>query len=354
MVKEAIRHETRTCDGNGKRSCVRLFGVNIVSSTPDNQREPRQQQQPIQKSLSLGNLQALDQEDDSADHGVEAGYLSDGPVVHSRRGKAAHERKKGKPWTGEEHRTFLAGLKKLGKGDWRGISKKFVTSRTPTQVASHAQKYFIRHTSTDKKKRRPSVFDLPLSEPAASAPKATPNLPPVNTAKPLSKASNSSVLLSNNVVETQANAITAAQIMNCFPNLCLDQPPIISPASPAVNWKYYYTTPYLQAISGRGQSSFGTKIIPAASPFVHHIMKHSRIDPTLSNINQNAIACAPVIAHPSGIPSPRPLQHGVFESIPQTSTPSLTEKDPLELKLDLLNLPKEPIYHLGHQTESFA
>ncbi|XP_038682885.1 uncharacterized protein LOC119983296 [Tripterygium wilfordii] len=97
------------------------------------------------------------------------------------------------------------------------------------------------------------------------------------------QARNSSVLLSNHAAETQANAITAAQIMNRFPNLCLDQPPVISPASPAVNWKYYYSTSdILQAISGRGQSSFGTKIMPAASPFVHQIMNHSRIDPIVN------------------------------------------------------------------------
>jgi SHAQKYF class myb-like DNA-binding protein len=33
------------------------------------------------------------------------------------------------------------GLKKYGRGDWRIISRNFMTSRTPTQVASHAQKY---------------------------------------------------------------------------------------------------------------------------------------------------------------------------------------------------------------------
>ncbi|KAK4589152.1 hypothetical protein RGQ29_019943 [Quercus rubra] len=38
---------------------------------------------------------------------------------------------------------FLLGLQKLGKGDWRGIACNYVISRTPTQVASHAQKYFI-------------------------------------------------------------------------------------------------------------------------------------------------------------------------------------------------------------------
>ncbi|KAG6489742.1 hypothetical protein ZIOFF_051019 [Zingiber officinale] len=32
----------------------------------------------------------------------------------------------GTPWTEEEHRMFLLGLQKLGKGDWRGISRNFV------------------------------------------------------------------------------------------------------------------------------------------------------------------------------------------------------------------------------------
>ena len=74
---------------------------------------------------------------------------------------ADQERRKGIPWTEEEHRLFLLGLAKFGKGDWRSISRNFVISRTPTQVASHAQKYFIRLNSMNKKdKRRSSIHDI--------------------------------------------------------------------------------------------------------------------------------------------------------------------------------------------------
>ncbi|XP_043702746.1 transcription factor DIVARICATA-like [Telopea speciosissima] len=78
----------------------------------------------------------------------------------SSSGRPDQERKKGVPWTEDEHRLFLLGLKKYGKGDWRNISRNFVVSRTPTQVASHAQKYFIRQLSGGKDKRRSSIHDI--------------------------------------------------------------------------------------------------------------------------------------------------------------------------------------------------
>lgn len=43
-----------------------------------------------------------------------------------------------------EFRAFLIGLEKYGKGAWKSISRFCVVSKTPTQVASHAQKYFQR------------------------------------------------------------------------------------------------------------------------------------------------------------------------------------------------------------------
>lgn len=75
----------------------------------------------------------------------------------------------GVPWSEEEHRQFLAGLEKLGKGDWRGIARSYVPTRTPTQVASHAQKFFLRQSSMGKKKRRSSLFDMvPICENSTS------------------------------------------------------------------------------------------------------------------------------------------------------------------------------------------
>ncbi|KAK3033226.1 hypothetical protein RJ639_033106 [Escallonia herrerae] len=167
MTKESVRkcshcghngHNSRTC--NGKGGCFKLFGVKInVNEKEDDQSPEKKDESIIRKSKSMGNLQACSHEHNH----VDAGYLSDG-LIQSERGKAAHERKKGVPWTEDEHRSFLAGLKKLGKGDWRGISKQYVSTRTPTQVASHAQKYFIRMAATERKKRRSSLFDMPFKE----------------------------------------------------------------------------------------------------------------------------------------------------------------------------------------------
>ncbi|KAK8961017.1 Transcription factor DIVARICATA [Platanthera guangdongensis] len=114
-------------------------------------------------------------------HGNESG----------RGSRMEQERKKGIAWTEEEHRSlgksvevlpcdleitgssrgsnllekcrvrlFLLGLEKYGKGDWRSISRNFVVTRTPTQVASHAQKFFIRLNSGNKDRRRSSIHDI--------------------------------------------------------------------------------------------------------------------------------------------------------------------------------------------------
>jgi SHAQKYF class myb-like DNA-binding protein len=143
-------HNSRTCPNRGGGGGVKLFGVRLTDGSI------------IKKSASMGNLNLSahyhqDSPPSSEHVHVSDGYLSDDPAPASNR---RADRKKGVPWTEEEHRLFLIGLQKLGKGDWRGIARNFVISRTPTQVASHAQKYFIRQTNANRRKRRSSLFDM--------------------------------------------------------------------------------------------------------------------------------------------------------------------------------------------------
>lgn len=73
------------------------------------------------------------------------------------------------------------------QGDWRGISRQFVTSRTPSQVASHAQKYFLRQSTGGKRKRRASLFDMSMEENEGS--KATAEMSNDGSANSISIAS---------------------------------------------------------------------------------------------------------------------------------------------------------------------
>eukprot|EP00249_Psilotum_nudum_P015193 c25210_g1_i10 orf=357-1481(+) len=150
-------HNSRTCLDRG----FKLFGVRLtdLSLSPTSSSAMR-------KSVSMGNLSSYGASDavssscpqEQPETGVSLdGYVSD-DLVHST--SNSRERKKGVPWTEEEHRLFLLGLQKLGKGDWRGISRDFVKTRTPTQVASHAQKYFLRRSHLNKRRRRSSLFDI--------------------------------------------------------------------------------------------------------------------------------------------------------------------------------------------------
>ncbi|XP_019153403.1 PREDICTED: transcription factor MYB1R1-like [Ipomoea nil] len=151
--------DSRTCDELSSASAgvessgeIMLFGVRVRVD-------------PMRKSVSLNNLSQYEHlnsattDNESMKAVVDDGYASaDDDVPH--RSSGGRDRKRGVPWTEEEHKLFLLGLQKVGKGNWRGISRNYVKTRTPTQVASHAQKYFLRRTNLNRRRRRSSLFDI--------------------------------------------------------------------------------------------------------------------------------------------------------------------------------------------------
>ncbi|KAL2516263.1 myb-like transcription factor family protein [Forsythia ovata] len=112
----------------------------------------------------MGNLAHYDSSSSAAPPDSPDGYHSDDPGRGSTSAALPRaQKRKGVPWTEEEHRQFLLGLQRFGKGEWRHISRNFVPSKTPTQVASHAQKFFNRHCNSETRgKRRSSLFDMVL------------------------------------------------------------------------------------------------------------------------------------------------------------------------------------------------
>lgn len=158
-------------DGSGSGSGeIMLFGVRVKVD-------------PMRKSVSMNDLSQYVQVvhpvardsssnsnnlDGSAVVAADNGYASADDGVRNQSG-AGRERKRGVPWTEDEHKLFLLGLQKVGKGDWRGISRNFVKTRTPTQVASHAQKYFLRRSNLNRRRRRSSLFDITTDSVAANA-----------------------------------------------------------------------------------------------------------------------------------------------------------------------------------------
>ncbi|KAL9266621.1 Transcription factor KUA1-like protein [Drosera capensis] len=264
-------HNSRTCPNRG----VKLFGVRLTDGG-------------IRKCASMGNLShyngsgssssglmglgmmvqaaagsttpGSDAGGDTPDQGHGGGvdgYASEDVVAGS---STSRERKKGVPWTEEEHRMFLLGLQKLGKGDWRGISRNFVISRTPTQVASHAQKYFIRQSNASRRKRRSSLFDI-VAEETMDAPMVSHDFFPMNPEQdtqndeplpaPGSVDEECESMASSNSnegeatvpkTETSQGSFTADKSPNCYP---IVYPTYVAPFFPFAIpfWAGYNTTP---------------------------------------------------------------------------------------------------------------
>eukprot|EP00002_Diphylleia_rotans_P020517 TRINITY_DN3978_c0_g1_i1.p1 TRINITY_DN3978_c0_g1~~TRINITY_DN3978_c0_g1_i1.p1 ORF type:complete len:348 (-),score=69.64 TRINITY_DN3978_c0_g1_i1:334-1377(-) len=80
--------------------------------------------------------------------------------------KLRYQQSKGLAWSNEEHQKFLEGLERFGKGDWRSISRMYVPHRSPSQVASHAQKYFKRLQTEAKNAAKRAVLEAGFSDKA--------------------------------------------------------------------------------------------------------------------------------------------------------------------------------------------
>ncbi|URE27158.1 Myb-like DNA-binding domain [Musa troglodytarum] len=111
------------------------------------------------------------------------------------------------------HRLFLRGLDKYGKGDWRNISRNCVLTRTPTQVASHAQKYFLRQSSVSRRPRTSildissadSEEDLPVSMESVTCALGTPDDPAAAAADQQASSSGMGVSVSESPVFVASN-----------------------------------------------------------------------------------------------------------------------------------------------------
>ncbi|KAL2892443.1 hypothetical protein RDABS01_008352 [Bienertia sinuspersici] len=57
----------------------------------------------------------------------------------------------------------------LGKGHWKKIADTYVTTRTTSQVARHAQNFYMRlaRATSEQHNMRASVFDAPLQQPVS-------------------------------------------------------------------------------------------------------------------------------------------------------------------------------------------
>ncbi|KAK4278332.1 hypothetical protein QN277_016191 [Acacia crassicarpa] len=94
---------------------------------------------------------------------IELGQVSPPQYTNSSINNQPHKNNR-KFWTLEEHALFLLGEQKYGRGHWKNISEKAVGTRNATQVASHAQKFYIRQREKETiVHSRGSIHDFTLA-----------------------------------------------------------------------------------------------------------------------------------------------------------------------------------------------
>ncbi|BAT77975.1 hypothetical protein LR48_Vigan04g236500 [Vigna angularis] len=158
-----LGHNSRTCKSPLGHGDLKLFGVQLdISSSSSSTISFSSPSYSALTNHFFSSSPSFRDENQNSD-----AFLLTANTLLSR----IQDTKKGVAWTEEEHKVFLLGLQKLGKGNWRGISKSFVKTRTPVQVASHAQKYFLRqsHNTFHKTKHSRTLFHVPSSSTSTSS-----------------------------------------------------------------------------------------------------------------------------------------------------------------------------------------
>ncbi|GFP80223.1 transcription factor divaricata [Phtheirospermum japonicum] len=112
----------------------------------------------LHSETSNGAVSAIEPGNVPLPHNHQSNDNSD----HGKKKKTLRGVNRGIPWTEDEHRRFLDGLEKYGKGDWKSIARFSVRTKSNSQVASHAQKYFKRLNSTSKDGKRHSINDVTI------------------------------------------------------------------------------------------------------------------------------------------------------------------------------------------------
>ncbi|WJX17388.1 hypothetical protein P8452_07312 [Trifolium repens] len=168
MVNDSTTYDSMKYDDNGER-IVMLFGVNIAKNPTKVDDTPKDRS-------SMENINYIPHDKINITHNNKDISIFEHENENEKENEnnersefnigqnSKHEKMKSViPWTPKEHRAFLKGLKAVGKGRWKHISKNYVMTKDPTQVASHAQKFFQRSEIDPMfRNKRQSIFDMKL------------------------------------------------------------------------------------------------------------------------------------------------------------------------------------------------
>ncbi|KAG7551662.1 SANT domain [Arabidopsis thaliana x Arabidopsis arenosa] len=175
------------------------------------------------------------------------------------------------------------------KGDWRSISRHCVVTRTSTQVASHAQKYFARINSKDKKRKRPSIHDITVAENQCIS---TKQRPITWQNRNINGATTSNTQANQTTLRPSLNLpiYDRPNIWNTQATQAISQPSLNHPTygasttwntqtalQPSANIPMYGTSTISQPMVGPMLSPFGTNLNRLAPPHMTSGVQHNSV-----------------------------------------------------------------------------